>query len=80
MECMVAQTQNNIKMVTYVNKLNEEKVDSFLNNMGIKYSKENSATSINVLKYTILSHKENHRMLFIVDEVLERFHELLLRR
>ena len=67
-------------MITFVNKLNEVKTDIFLNGMSVKYTKEDTEKSPNVIKYTITSHKEQHKMLFIIDEVLERFHDVLLSK
>lgn len=61
-------------MNTCVNKALEAKTDVFLHSIGVKYTKK----EINdvVLKYTITSHKENHKILFIIEEVLDKFHEL----
>ncbi len=61
----------------YVNKLNEAKADNFLDSIRVKYTKEESRTSNDVIKYTITSHEGHHKMLFIIEEVLERFHALL---
>ena len=63
-------------MTHYVNKLNEAKADNFLDSISVKYTKGES-TSPNVIKYTITSHKEHYKMLFIIEEVLERFHALI---
>ena len=56
----------------YVNKLNETKADNFLNSLSVKHTKE-QANSENVLKYTIIG--STVKWHFIIEEVLERFHE-----
>lgn len=63
-------------MTHYVNKLNEAKADNFLDSISVEYTKGES-TSPNVIKYTITSHEGHHKMLFIIEEVLERFHALI---
>ena len=63
-------------MIHYLNKLNEAKADNFLDSIRVKYTKEESK-SPNVMKYTITSHEGQYKMLFIIEEVLQRFHELI---
>jgi uncharacterized protein YrzB (UPF0473 family) len=63
-----------METTTYVNKLNESKADNFLNSLSVKFRKE-QAKSENVLKYTIT--RNTAKWHFIIEEVLERFHEQL---
>jgi len=58
----------------YVNKLNENKADNFLNLLSIKHTKEQ--TTSDVLKYTIIS--ETTKWHFITEEVFEKFHQQLI--
>jgi hypothetical protein len=58
----------------YVNKLNETKVDNFFSSLSLKHTKE-QATTENVLKYTITGYATKWH--FIIEEILERFHEQL---
>ena len=62
-----------METLIYVNKLNETKADTFLNSLSIKHTKEQN--SENVLKYTIIG--STAKWHFIIEEVLERFHEQL---
>lgn len=58
----------------YVNKLNETKVDNFFSSLSLKHTKEQATTGI-VLKYTITGYATKWH--FIIEEILERFHEQL---